>query len=115
MFSSLMNNGEIMKKYKCPYCENNSFSFFTKMFAGGMASKGVECPKCGKHAVHGIKSTICSTVLMAAAFIFILINYNSSRPDMLLCICVLAAAYLICRLANGLFFDLTENNRRDVR
>lgn len=104
-----------MKKYKCPYCENNSYTFAAKMLAGGMASRGKECPKCGKHSVHGMKSTIFSTVMMAAAFVFILINFNSSRPDMLLCIGVLAGAFAVCKIANGLFFELTENNRRDVR
>lgn len=104
-----------MKKYKCPYCENNSFSLFAKMFTGGMASRGTACPECGKHAVHGMKSTILNTIIMAAAFVYILISYKSGTPDMILCIGVLAAAYLVCRIANGLFFELTENNRRDLR
>ena len=115
MFSNLTNKGGKMKKYKCPYCENDSYSFFSKMFAGGMASRGTACPKCGKHAVHGMKSTIFSTVMMALALIFIIINYNSASPSIELCLCVLAGAFLICKIANALFFPLTENNRRDVR
>ncbi len=80
-----------------------------------MASKGQVCPKCGKHAVHGFKSTIFRTVIMAIAFIFILINYFSSRTNVVLCAEVLIGAFLICKIVNGLFFELEENNRKDVR
>lgn len=104
-----------MKKFKCPYCKNESFSLAARMFTGGMASKGRACPDCGKHAVHGMKATVTDTVIMAAAFVFIFINYRSSTPDIVMCLIVLAVAYLVCRIINGLFFELTENNRRDVR
>lgn len=100
-----------MKKYKCPYCEHNSFSLLKKMFTGGMTSKGTACPECGKHAVHGVKATVFNTIVMTAAFIFILINFNSRFE---ICLCVLAGAWVLCRIVNGLFFELSENIRRDV-
>jgi DNA-directed RNA polymerase subunit RPC12/RpoP len=104
-----------MKKYKCPYCEKEAYSFFSKMMAGGMASKGVKCPSCGKHSVHGIESTVFRTVVMAVALTFMLVNYFGKSADVVLCLIVFAAAFLICKIANGLFFELTENNRRDIR
>ncbi len=103
-----------MKKYKCPYCENESFSFVQKMFAGGITSSGTACPVCGKHAVHGTASTMVSTVIMLAAFVFIIINFRSGHPDFLLSLGVFAGAFLFSRLINGLFFSLTQNIRRDI-
>lgn len=104
-----------MKKYKCPYCENESFSLISKMFTGGWTSKGTACPLCGKHAVHGVQATVINTVIMSAALIFIIVNYKSSDPNIPVCFAVLAGAYLICRVINGLFFELTLNNRRDFK
>lgn len=104
-----------MKKYKCPYCENDTFSFFQKMTAGGMASKGKACPKCGKHAVHGFQSTIFRTILLGVVLVFFIINYKFEFIDPYICLIIFIIAYLICMLANGFYFELTENNRRDIR
>lgn len=104
-----------MKKYKCPYCENESFTFISKMTAGGMASKGKACPKCGKHAVHGMKSTIFRTVVLGIVFIFFIINYFNMFVDPIICFGILVIAYLLCMVVNGFYFELTENNRKDIR
>ncbi len=103
-----------MKKYRCPYCKENTFSFWSKLTAGGMASKGKVCPECGKRAVHGLYSTIFRSVLMAAVAIFILLNCYCFYVSKVTCLIVLIAGYLICKLANGFVFELEINNRKDL-
>lgn len=103
-----------MKKYKCPYCKENTFSFWSKMMAGGMASKGKVCPGCGRRAVHGLYSTIFRSVIMAVVTVFIFFNCYCFYASRTTCLIVLIAGYLIGKLFNGLFFELEVNNRKDM-
>ncbi|WP_044974519.1 hypothetical protein [Ruminococcus sp. HUN007] len=100
-------------KYKCPYCGKMTYSFLSKMFAGNMTASGRKCPECGRHSVHGLDSTIFSTVVMAAVLISVIMVFRSTH-NYLACLGIFAAAYFVCRLADGLFFGLAKNNRNDV-
>ena len=60
-------------KYTCPYCGKKSYSFLAKMFAGNMNASGRACPECGRHSVHGLDSTIFSTALMLAVFVYLIV------------------------------------------
>lgn len=108
-------------KYKCPYCGNKSFSLWQKILAGGMTSKGVKCPSCGHHAVHGMKSTIYKTVVMTVVLVFCVINSVKAYSGTPLisveaCAVLLVGVYIVfCKLINGLLFDLDTNNRMDIR
>ena len=101
-----------MNRAKCPYCGKDTYSFFDRMIAGGMAAKGRPCRECGRRSVHGLDSAIFRTVLWAAALIIILINYKSNTPNVPLCVASVTAALVICRVADG-FFGLAKNNRRE--
>ncbi len=102
-------------KYRCPYCEKQTFSFLRKATTGGMASKGKACPECGKHAVHGFKSTISRTILLSIVLIFIIANSLREFVDPLICILLFIGVYLFCMIINGLFFELEQNNRKDIK
>lgn len=108
-------------KYKCPYCGKKSFSLWQKIIAGGMTAKGVKCPECGHHAVHGLKSTIYKTVVMTIVLVFCMVNAVKTYSGTAIisveaCAVILVGAYLIfCKLINGIVFDLFENNRKDYR
>ncbi len=101
-----------MPKYTCPYCGNKSFSLVLKLRTGGMTSRGTACPDCGKHAVHGWGATAADTVIMAAAFIYILVNYHTIQITFAAVLVILA--FVLSRVVNALFFRLAENNRRDI-
>lgn len=103
-----------MKKYECPYCHQKTFTLWQKFIAGGMTSKGIKCPVCQKHCVHGLKSTIFSSIVMGIAFIYTIIvlvtNYGSNYSAL---ICIIAA-FLISKCFNAFVCDLDKNNRNDV-
>ena len=101
-------------KYTCPYCGKKTYSFLAKMFAGNMNASGRACPECGRHSVHGLDSTIFSTALMLAVFVYLIVCIRRGQFNYLFCIGLFAGAYFISRLADGLFFKLAKNNRIDV-
>lgn len=103
-----------MKKYQCPYCKEKTFSIWSKLRAGGMASKGVVCPGCGRRAVHGLYSTIFRSVVMAVVAVFIFLNCYCFYVSRLTCLIVLIGGYLLGKLANGFVFKLEVNNRKDL-
>lgn len=103
-----------MKKYECPYCHEKTFSFFQKLIAGGMTSKGVICPNCKNHCVHGLKSTIFNTVIMALALIYLIVVYVTDFGTTLSAIIVFISAWIIGRFFNAIACELEKNNRNDV-
>ena len=72
------------------------------------------CPECGRHSVHGLDSTIFSTALMLAVFVYLIVCIRRGQFNYLFCLGLFAGAYFIARLADGLFFKLAKNNRIDV-
>ena len=108
-------------KFKCPYCGNKTFSIWHKIIAGGMTAKGVKCPECGRHAVHGLKSTIFKSVVMAVTLVLLMINAvmiyaGTAVFTDVQCIVMFAVVYVVfCKLINGIVFDLAENNRKDIK
>ena len=103
-----------MKKYECPYCHEKSFSFFQKLIAGGMTSKGVVCKNCGKHCVHGLKSTIFNSIIMGIALIYIIVVKATDFGSVTSAIIVFLAAVVIGRLFNAFACELEKNNRNDL-
>ncbi len=103
-----------MKKYKCPYCNKESFTLWQKFIAGGMTSKGVVCQVCGKHCVHGLKSTIFNSVVMGIALIYTIIVFATDYGTNLSAIIVVVSAFLIGKIFNALVCDLDKNNRNDL-
>jgi hypothetical protein len=103
-----------MKKYECPYCHKKTFSLFHKFIAGGMASKGVVCPECKNHCVHGLKSTIFNSVVMGLALIYAIIVYVSDLGTTFSALIVIVSAFFIGKIFNAAACELEKNNRNDV-
>ncbi len=103
-----------MKKYECPYCHEKSFSFFQKLIAGGMTSKGVVCKNCGKHCVNGLKSTIFNSIVMGIAFIYTIIVFVTDFGSNLSALIAIISAYVLGKLFSAFFCELDRNNRNDV-
>lgn len=103
-----------MKKQECPYCHKNTFTLFHKFIAGGMASKGVACPECKKHCVHGMKSTIFNSILLGISLIYIIIVKVSDFGSNLSALIVFISALLIGRLFNTFACKLEKNHRNDL-
>ncbi len=103
-----------MKKYECPYCHKESFTLFQKFIAGGMTSKGVVCQNCGKHCVHGLKSTIFNSIVMGIALIYTIVVFVTDFGTTLSAFIVIVSAWLIGRIFNALLCDLDKNNRNDL-
>ncbi|MBR6599330.1 MAG: hypothetical protein IKK88_03420 [Oscillospiraceae bacterium] len=101
-------------KYKCPYCEKNTFTLIQKIFTGGMTSKGRACPECGKHAVHGMKANIFRSVMNLIPLIFFMVNYFKQYVSFAVCLAIFIGVNIFCMIINGLFFDLDYNNRKDL-
>ena len=101
-----------MNRSKCPYCGKETYSFFDRMMAGGMASKGRVCRECGRRSVHGLDSTLFNTIVWLVVLICLYNGYKKGTPSQTVCLIVFAAGFVISRLANG-FFGLAMNNRRE--
>ncbi|MDO5560045.1 MAG: hypothetical protein Q4F95_10665 [Oscillospiraceae bacterium] len=101
-------------KYRCPYCGEKTFSLWAKMTTGGMASKGKSCPKCGMHAVHGLKANLLRTILTTIVLILIIVDYFKMFADPWIMVVLFIGVNIICWLANGFIFDLDKNNRKDI-
>jgi len=106
---------------KCPYCGKKTFPFWKRIMAGGMASKGVACSECGRHAVHGMKSTVFRTVVSAVTLGVIaldMMEIKEGRGFLSKTECVvlfLGTLIIFGKLLNGMIFGLEENNRKDIK
>ncbi len=108
-------------KYKCAHCGENVFNPFQKLFAGTIKSKGVVCKNCGGYNVNGLYCSIVTTVLMAAALIYIIYFINTGNtpeklglpiwlsPDI-----VFVAAFLLSRVNMMFFGKLIKSMRTDL-
>ena len=98
-------------KTKCPFCGDESITLLQRMFAGGMASKGVKCKSCGNHCVKGMKSTIFRTFATLVIFVdIILTGYAGVLPPLQLWI-VIALAIVGMLIFDGFFCNLEKHNR----
>lgn len=103
-----------MKKYKCPYCQENTYTLVDKILVRGMASKGRVCPKCGKRSVTGLKATIFKSVLLGLVFIAILYSYISKSSNFIYLIIGFFTALVLSKIFDILFCEFEKNNRLDV-
>ena len=104
-----------MKKFKCPYCNENTVSRFRKAFAGSLKSKGYKCPKCGGHCVNGKESTIFNIILNLSVLILILIKfYNNSNDAVPFALALLAISFIISKTFDAFFYELDKTWRIDI-
>jgi len=106
---------------KCPYCGKNTFPFWKRIMTGGMASKGTACSECGRHAVHGMRSTVFKTVCSVVTLGVIaldMMEIKEGRGFLSKEECVilfLVSLVVLGKVVNGIVFGLEENNRKDVK
>jgi predicted RNA-binding Zn-ribbon protein involved in translation (DUF1610 family) len=104
-----------MKKFKCPYCNENTVSRFRKAFAGSLKSKGYKCPNCGGRCVNGRESTVFHAILSLTIFIAIIIKSYKDPNNLITFSLVLFGLYfIISRVFDAFFFELEKTWRIDV-
>ena len=104
-----------MKKFKCPYCNENTVSRFRKAFAGSLKSKGYKCPKCGGHCVNGKESIIFNIIIKSVVLMAILIkSFNNSSNSVLFALVILCISFIVSKIFDAFFYELDKTWRIDV-
>ena len=104
-----------MKKFKCPYCNENTVSRFRKAFAGSLKSKGYKCPKCGGRCVNGKESIIFNIIIKSVVLMAILIkSFNNSGNSVLFALVILGISFIVSKIFDAFFYELDKTWRIDV-